>query len=32
MIRLPCFDPTHFSNFGTGFWLGNGGYLDLCPS
>ena len=25
MIRLPCFDPTHCPDFGTDFWLGNGG-------
>ena len=29
---LPCFDPTHCPEFGTGFWLGNGGNLDLCSS
>ena len=29
---LPCFDPTHCPEFGTGFWLGNRGNLDLCSS
>ena len=29
---LPDFDPTHWSDFGTGFRLGNRGTLDLCPS
>ena len=22
--KLPCFDPTNYPEFGTGFWLGNG--------
>ena len=29
---LHCFDPTHCLEFGTGFWLGNEGDLDLCYS
>ena len=29
---LPCFDPTHYPEFETGFWLGNGGNLDSCSS
>ena len=29
---LPCFDPTHCLEFGTGFWLGNEGNLDSCSS
>ena len=27
---LPCFDPKQCPEFGTGFWWGNGGNLDLC--
>ena len=29
---LPCFDPTHCLEFGTGFWLGNKENLDSCFS
>ena len=29
---LPCFGPIHCLDFGTSFWLGNGGNLDLCSS
>ena len=30
--RAACYDPTHFSDFGTGFWLGNEEILDSFPS
>ena len=32
MIRLPCFDPTYYPDFGIDFQLGNGGILDLFSS
>ena len=29
---LPYFDPTHYPEFGTGFWLGKGENLDTYSS